>query len=56
MGKIAFLFSGQGAQYPGMGKDLYDNISCVKELFDMAEDIRPGTRIQCFESDEETLK
>lgn len=56
MGKIAFLFSGQGAQYPGMGKDLYDNISCVKELFDMAEDIRPGTRVQCFESDEETLK
>ena len=48
MGKIAFLFSGQGAQYPGMGKDLYDNISCVKELFDMAEDIRPGHTYSVF--------
>ena len=37
MGKIAFMFSGQGAQFIGMGKDLYDNAPVVKELFDKAE-------------------
>ena len=56
MGKIAFLFSGQGAQYSGMGKDLYDNIEAVKKLYDSAEAKRPGTCMQCFDSDEETLK
>ncbi len=33
MGKIAFIFSGQGAQYPGMGKDLYENFEVSKEVF-----------------------
>jgi len=56
MGKIAFLFSGQGAQHPGMGKDLYDNFSEVADLFDKAEALRPGTLAQMFEGDETTLR
>ncbi len=31
--KTCFLFPGQGAQYPGMGKDLWDNNDEVKKLF-----------------------
>ncbi len=35
----AYVFPGQGAQYPGMGKDLYENSSVAKELFDKANEI-----------------
>ncbi|RKM53989.1 [acyl-carrier-protein] S-malonyltransferase [Butyrivibrio sp. X503] len=56
MGKIAFLFAGQGSQYAGMGKDLYENIPEVKSLFDSAEGIRPGTLTQMFSGTEEELK
>ena len=35
----AFVFPGQGAQFPGMGKDLYDNNPKAKELFDKANEI-----------------
>jgi [acyl-carrier-protein] S-malonyltransferase len=35
----AFVFPGQGAQYPGMGKDLYENSAIAKELFDKANEI-----------------
>ena len=56
MGKIAFVFSGQGAQKAGMGKDFYENNESVKELFARAEEIRPGTLQQCFEGTAEELK
>lgn len=37
--KHAYVFPGQGAQYPGMGKDLYDNSVEAKQLFDRANEI-----------------
>ena len=56
MGRTAFLFAGQGSQYPGMGKELYDGIPEVKELFDRAEQICPGTLSRMFYGTEEELK
>lgn len=55
--KIALLFPGQGAQYVGMGKDLFENYSEVKQLYNIAEGILqfPLKKI-CFEGPEEELK
>lgn len=55
MGKIAFLFSGQGAQSVGMCKDFYDSSEETRRLFDAGENIRPGTKHICFEGDGATL-
>ena len=55
MGKIAFVFSGQGAQYTGMGKELYDCSPAAKSVYDMADSIREGTSSQCFEAKQEVL-
>ena len=56
MGRIAFVFSGQGAQTPGMGKDLYETSAAAREIFDAADALRPGTSKQCFEGTEEELR
>ena len=56
MGKIAFVFSGQGDQYPGMGKELAREYPTAAKVFELCEAIRPGTSRQCFEGTEEELK
>ncbi len=55
MGKIAFVFSGQGAQYSGMGKAMADTYPAAKAVFDMADSVREGTSKQCFEGTAEEL-
>lgn len=56
MSKIAFVFPGQGAQHPGMGKSLYDNSKAARALFDACEKIMPGVSAMCFKGSEAELK
>ena len=57
MGKIAFVFPGQGAQSVGMGLDVYQQNESAKKVFDKFDEIlgRKITTI-CFEGPEEELK
>ena len=56
MGRIAFVFSGQGDQAPGMGKNIYDMSEAARRVFALCDEIRPGTSSQCFEGTEEELR
>ena len=55
--KTAYVFPGQGAQYPGMGKDMYDKSEQARAMFDKANDIL-GFRITdiMFTGTEDELK
>jgi [acyl-carrier-protein] S-malonyltransferase len=57
MGKTAFIFPGQGAQYIGMGKQIAAEYREASEIFDQAsEALGIDMRKMIFESDDETLK
>ena len=55
MGKVAFLFAGQGAQHPGMCADLIEAEPAAKAVFATADAVRPGTTEQCLTGTKEEL-
>ncbi len=56
-GKVAYVFPGQGSQWVGMGRDLYDNFDSAKAVFDQADQALgfPLSRL-CFEGPEDELR
>lgn len=57
MPKTAIIFPGQGSQYVGMGKDLYENNPVAREVFQQADDILGFSLSKiCFEGPDEELK
>lgn len=56
MGKLAFLFAGQGSQAPGMGKELAENFECADKVFDEAsEALGFDIKDMMWNGDQETL-
>ncbi|MDI6758548.1 MAG: ACP S-malonyltransferase [Candidatus Omnitrophota bacterium] len=55
--KVAYLFTGQGSQYVGMGKDLYESFPESKTVFDRADKVLGFSLSNfCFNGQEERLK
>ena len=53
MVKIAFIYPGQGAQKPGMGKDFYENSELAKAVYDKASELlQIDMKALCFEENE----
>jgi [acyl-carrier-protein] S-malonyltransferase len=56
MVEIAYIFPGQGAQFVGMGKDLYENSPAAKEVFDKAASLlKIDIKKLCFEGPQDEL-
>ena len=54
MGKLVFMFPGQGSQYVGMGKEFYDGFPVAKEIFDKAsEAVGLDLKALCFEENKD---
>ena len=57
MKPTAFIFPGQGSQYVGMGKELFENFAVSKQVFEEADDaLHLSLSTLCFRGPEETLK
>lgn len=56
MGELAYVFAGQGDQYPGMGRDLYEGYPAARGIYEMCDRIRLGTTAQCLQGTEEELR
>jgi len=57
MGKLAFVFPGQGSQYIGMGKDLYENLPVCRDIMDKINNLSNNSLLEkVFSGTESILK